>query len=176
MCAPGSKEWDRYFNWVRGWLLIMSYTWWGYWTAQHIVAYEVTYFVDWEIMFLSQGVIPPYAPSKTHISQDAQWELQGVQEYVAALAAHDLANTGNIFVVAAFDLGTSSIVELSQGHADWICFLSWAQQHLHASTPENPISWGNVADEAAVALVGLYVQRTFESSVPITLWLASYVA
>ena len=73
-------------------------------------------------MYLPEGVIPPYAPSKTHISQDAQWELQGVQEYVAALAAHDLANTGNIFVVAAYDLGTSSIVELSQGHADRICF------------------------------------------------------
>ena len=87
-----------------------------------MIAYEVTYFIESEIGYLSEGVIPSYAHSKTHFSQDARLEIQGLQEYVAALAAHDLANTGNVFVLAAFDLGSSSIAELSQGHADWTCF------------------------------------------------------
>ena len=139
-----------------------------------MIAYEVTYLVDSETLYLTAGVIPPYAPSKTYISQDAQWEIQGVQEYVAALAAHDLANMGNIFVAAAFDLRSLTVVELLQGHADWRSFWSPAQQHVHALTPQIPISWGSVADEAAATLVGLHAQQTLESNAPSTFWLASY--
>ena len=175
MCAPGSKLWDRYSKWVRGWFLVLSCTWWGYWTTQQIIPYDVSYFVESEMAYLAAGVIPPYAPSKTYISQEAQWELQGAQEYVAALAAHDLANTGNVFAAAAFDLRSSSVMELSQGLADWSSFLSPSQQHIHALTAQIPMSWGSIADEAAATLVGLHAQQTWESSAPITLWLASYL-
>ena len=113
MCKPGSKEWDRYSKWVRGWFLVLSCMWWGYWTVQQVILYEVTYFVDSEMAYLATGAIPPYAPSKTHISQNAQWELHGAQQYFAALAAHDLANTGDACVVAAFDLRSSNVMKLS---------------------------------------------------------------
>ena len=42
--------------------------------------------------------------SKWHMSQEAQWEIQGLQTYVAALAAHDLEHSTSPYLSAALDL------------------------------------------------------------------------
>ena len=49
-----------------------------------------------ESAYLNEGVIPPYAPSKWHISNDAANEIEGAQEYLAALALSNLSSPGAV--------------------------------------------------------------------------------
>ena len=114
----------------------------------------MAYFVDSEIAYLYAGVIPPYATSKTYISEEVQWGIESLQNYVAALAEYDMHHAGNIYLSAALDLqpagtfmsgnGSASLFSKLQGYADLASFLSPAQQHIHEHVVQVPLSWGSL--------------------------------
>ena len=106
-----------------------------------IVFYEVASFAYRDIGYSSLGAIPPYASTKLYISFEALWDVEGLRDYVAGLAAYDLADSGNIYAVAAFDLASADKFAMMQGRSDWKSFLSPAQAHAHDLVIESPVSW-----------------------------------
>ena len=118
MCAPSSKPWlarARCIKWV---LSALQFFLLWYVGSQCIIAYEVDYFIQGEVAYLTEGVIAPYMESKWTMSEETQWEIQALQTSVAALASHDLAVQGAPFATAAFDLHASDSAALARGIAD----------------------------------------------------------
>ena len=85
---------------------------------QYVLAFQMQYIIEQEQAYLMDGLIPPYAPSKSYMSQELAWEIEGLQDYVAALATHDLMAPGTPFVTFAFDLDANDPVTIAQGVAD----------------------------------------------------------
>ena len=107
------------------------------------------------------------------LPQELWDEINAAQEYIAALAAHDLQGSGLVYLSAALNLATDDPYELQQALADWQSFSSPAQQHLHALTPEWPITWGSVQDLYHASLVGNHIQQLLGTTAPVTLWLTT---
>ena len=52
------------------------------------------------------------------MSPEVIWEIEGLQDYVFALAAHDLADGGNVYARTAFDLDSPDPASRLQGLTD----------------------------------------------------------
>ena len=163
MCAPGSKAWKHRKRWLQLWWLgaACAFVFWS--SVQHIIACEVRYLVDSEMDYLMYGAVPLHAQSKSYASEEAMYEITGAQEYVAALAAHDMAHSGSVYITAAFDLAADDPDEVAQGLLDWQAFVSPTQQHLHTLTVQWPTSWVSVADWAHATLLGTHLQHVLET-------------
>ena len=70
--------------------------------------------------------------TKWYASQEVLDDVEGLQRYVAALAAHDINGSANVFAVAAFDLVAQDTDAVTQGLIDWAAFRSPAQHQVHA--------------------------------------------
>ena len=70
--------------------------------------------------------------------------MEGVQRYVATLAAHDLHASTNVFASAAFDLAAQNPTDVAQWLVDWNAFRSPAQNHVHAACHQHPLTWGHI--------------------------------
>ena len=108
-----------------------------------ILSREVLDLVQAESAYLNEGVIPPYAPSKWHISNDAANEIEGAQEYLAALALSNLSSPGAVHGAAAFDLTSTDLHVWETGVTDWWCLWSPSQMHVWSSTQQVPLSWAH---------------------------------
>ena len=75
------------------------------------------------------------------MTAEAADEVTGVQEYVAALATHDLCCANAVHAVAAFDLASPYVHDIATGMVDWSCFLSPAQHHIWHLVYSTPLSW-----------------------------------
>ena len=74
-----------------------------------------------ELEFLLSGAIPPGAPSKWRASTEVLQEMEALDDYVEALAAHDLAGQP-IYAAAAFDLFSPNASLAAAGWEDWDIF------------------------------------------------------
>ena len=99
----------------------------------------------WQLDPFYQAVPSDGAPplmslsSKFYYSHDAIDEIHGVQDYIAALARHDLSVGSAVHVVAAFDLEARSPTLRAQGHRDWASFCMGGSG-LFRATPTLPIA------------------------------------
>ena len=75
------------------------------------------------------------------MTAEAADEVTGVQEYVAALATHDLCCADAVHAVAAFDLASPYVHDIVTGIDDWSCFFSPAQHHVWHLVHSTPLSW-----------------------------------
>ncbi len=81
------------------------------------------------------------------MSEEAHWEVEGLQRYVAALAEHDLVQSIPLHLGAALGvsftendtdnsaLSLGSLLEVSS-------FWGSAQAHVHHRTQQQPLHWG----------------------------------
>ena len=85
MCVPGSKVWHRRATWFRiaCAFIVASLAFYQY--VMHAAVCQVRILVETDTDFLLES-----SPAKLYYSEWAQEEVQGAQEYVAALAAHDM--------------------------------------------------------------------------------------
>ena len=81
--------------------------------------------------------------SKWYYSQDALDVIHGAQEYIAALARHDLRGGSNVYVAAAFDLAAPNPNVRARGCRDWVAFCRRGS-NLLVPTPAVPITWGEI--------------------------------
>ena len=123
-----------------GFVIIQAYI-----AMQQVITFEVAHVIEAEQTWMMFGTVPPYAESKLHMSQEAAWEVESLQSYVAALALHDATTPDCVYTVVAFDLATSDQSLLHHGVADWQAFQSPAQVHAHALAMQEPIGWGALA-------------------------------
>ena len=154
MCAPGSKLWYLFRR--RLWqvhlavlVLLGSYS-----VLQYFVAYEVQYFVSRETESVTGDVSMPDGPSKLYMSPEVVWEIEGLQDYVAAMAAHDLVERGPLYINTAFDLNAADPLVLAQGLADFMSFMSPSQSHAHKYILQMPLFWGTAHSVAEARLLG----------------------
>ena len=97
-----------------------------------------------------------YAPAKWHMTAEAADDITGVQEYVAALATHDLCCADAVHAVAAFDLAppyvpSTNLHVWETGFTDWRALWSPSQMHVWSLTPQLPLSWANEHQMLAVS-------------------------
>ena len=109
------------------------------------------------VAVLFSGGFPPLgAPSvapfmeKLYMSEEAHWEVEGLQRYVAALAEHDLGQSTQLYLGAAlgvsFTENDTDISSLSLGNLlDISSFWGSAQAHMHHRTPQQPLHWNTLA-------------------------------
>ena len=140
MCAPGSKEWRSCRALLFGLLALSTYAVAGLAVWHFLLAFGVQYELHW------QDRTP--GNTKVYASQEVVDELEGLQRYVAALAAHDIHGSTHVFASAAFDLVARDPVDVAQGVIDWHAFLSPAQQHAHTMVAQLPLTWGGLSDLA----------------------------
>ena len=117
------------------------------------------------------------------VSEEAQWEIEGLQHYVAALAQHDLMMLKPVYLSAALDLPSnlSDAQSLQVGAiADLQAFWRPSVHDVHASVTQMPLHWGvshAIAVSGFVANAGcdLIVPSTEvpPSPTPMTLFLTS---
>ena len=161
MCVPASKESARRQQWLRTLLLCAAAVVAGYWSAQRVVAYEISVLVEAETAFLVEGIIPCYAPSELRISAEAADDIEDLQRYVWLLAQHDLAasaawpHTQAPFLEAALDLASAEPALVHNSMQHLAAFLSPAQEHAHAFLAAAPIAWGQwlPGDPAALSIL-----------------------
>ena len=71
--------------------------------AQFLLAFGV----QWQLSWL-HGVVEPLfvggGRTKWYASEEVWDEVEGLQRYVATLAASDIQGSANVFAIAAFDL------------------------------------------------------------------------
>ena len=107
------------------------------------------------VMF-SCGFPPLGAPSaaplteKWYMSEEAHWEVEGLQRYVAALAEHDLVQSIPLYLGAAlgvsFTENDTDSSALSLGSLlDVSSFRGSAQAHVHHRTQQQLLHWGKLA-------------------------------
>ena len=111
MCAPGSKEWRSRRALLYGLLVFAIYAVAGFVVWQFFLAFGVQYELHW------QDSVP--GSTKWYAPPEVLDELEGLQEYVAALAAHDIHGSTNAFASAPFDLAAQDPVDVAQGVIDW---------------------------------------------------------
>ena len=162
MCAPGTKEWRARRVWMLGLLAIAAHVLAGFMLLQFALAFGVQYEAQW----LNQ------LPEKVYIPEEALVEMECLQTYTEALAAHDIHYSTNAFAAAAFDLAASEPVQLARGLLDWASFLSPAQQHAHSMWSQCPLSWAVVCG-AADNYLGQGAVFGNVSQSPPTIWLAA---
>ena len=164
MCDPGSKRWLFYRRlcwqaYIVIALLLQMFAW-----LQNRVAYELVYLQSQDMSFNILDMWTPQIPSKLYASPEAVWEVEGMQNYVAALSAHDLAVPGDVHAIAAFDLASTDPNTLTQGLADWMSFLSSSQGHVFGTVGQMPVSWGMLRQTVTGRLFSLIIgHRDFVS-------------
>ena len=84
------------------------------------------------------------------MSEEAHWEVEGLQRYVAALAEHDLVQSTPLYLGAAlgvpFTENDTDISSLSLGNLlDISSFWGSAQAHVHHRMPQQPLHWNTLA-------------------------------
>ena len=138
MCLPGSKEWRGRRVWLLGFLSLATHVLAGFMLLQFALAFGVQYEVQW----LNR------LPEKVYVPAEAAVDIECLQTYTAALAAHDIHYATNAFATAAFDLVAPNPAQFAQGVLDWASFLSPAQQHSHYMWSQCPRSWGALCGSA----------------------------
>ena len=65
-----------------------------------VVIYLVARTLDFEQLLPADAFLDAAVHQKWYISAEAEWEVNAVQDYVAAIAAHDLHRNGVVFLGA----------------------------------------------------------------------------
>ena len=179
MCAPGSKHSMVFDQLFRKLYAVLALLVGGYVLMQRWMAYEVAYILQRETAYLEYGIMPSYAQSKTYMPPEVSFEIEGLQRYVAALAAYDLEDGSSLYATAAFDLQSTDTAAVMQGLADWHAFLSPAQQHAHQLVTQMPLAWGTLetstSDMLGAHLVSSHFDTHTANEFPLTLWLTGYL-
>ena len=118
----------------------------------------------------TQYWIPEPAPGGWKMSREALEEVHLLQDYVDAVAQHDLLVNVPVFAIAAFDLASHNATEVSAGLVDWDRFLSaenWATQ----ATAAMPMTWGSLPG-GAPELKGM-PSADYQKELPPTIWLTA---
>ena len=68
--------------------------------------------------------LTPLTPHKFYASEEAIWEIQGLHEYIDALALHDLSGGSGLYAATAFDLFHEDLSSAVAGIADWASFFT----------------------------------------------------
>ena len=129
MCAPGTKTWHRYatalqLNLATAFLIAICSAYW--------LACSQQYNIDTRLQY------------KEYVSHEALHEIEGLQNYVASLASHELSTGHPVYTEAAFDLASSDPLQVIQGIEDWRSFMAPTQAHIHDLVSQSPIAWGTV--------------------------------
>ena len=114
----------------------------------------------------------PQAPSKWHASTEALNEIHGLEDYVAALAAHDLQVEQPSYAIAAFDLDHEHPLANFAGLEDWSSFISPGNP-VFASTAALPLTWGSLGDASFESIVQNHLAGMSGATAPPTLCLTS---
>ena len=131
MCAPGSKVWDRalgLWRWYQAFVITMTmgYALFASWLMSVYLPFELEQF---ELEY------------KEYASPDASDEIQGVQNYVAALGNIEVETGNVVYNQAAFDLAADEPLLVFQGIRDWDAFWSPVYAHIHQAVAQQPLTW-----------------------------------
>ena len=84
--------------------------------------------------------VVPAAPFKYYAYDEAMWEVQGLHDYVNALALHGVADGNGLYAAAAFDMTHANFSSAVAGANDWLMFTT--SQHCSFIGPQFPLVWG----------------------------------
>ena len=94
------------------------------------------------------GEMIPLGPSKLYASADALHEIELFDNYIAALAEHDVADGYPIYTLAAFDLCHMDPQQAYIGSLDWIEF-HVAMQSGASTLVRLPLAWDVLVNDVA---------------------------
>ena len=139
------------------------------------VQFLMAFGVQWQLSWI-HGASEPFwiggGRTKSYASQEVLDEVEGLQRYVATLAARDINGSTNVFAAAAFDLAAQDPADVAQGLIDWDAFLSPAQHHAHAMCHQHPLTWGHLESVAYNHLCHGAVANLPQTA-PATIWLTA---
>ena len=169
MCSPTSKEGQKWR--VLCYLALATTMFAAFSCVQFLMAFGV----QWQLSWI-HGASEPFwiggGRTKSYASQEVLDEVEGLQRYVATLAARDINGSTNVFAAAAFDLAAQDPADVAQGLIDWDAFLSPAQHHAHAMCHQHPLTWGHLESVAYNHLCHGAVANLPQTA-PATIWLTA---
>ena len=108
-------------------------------------------------------------PLKWYASQEAMWEIQGLHDYVHALALHDSTTGNGVYAAAAFDRFHENLLDAATGANDWMYF--GASDVLAQTVPQIPVAWSRLEDESMTHMELLCYEATMQPEEMFTIWL-----
>ena len=111
-------------------------------------------------------------PSKWNTTAEVLNDVHGLEDYVAALATHDLQVEHPIYAAAAFDLNHANSIANAQGLDDWNAFMSPGNPAF-ASTAALPLSWGSLVDATPGSTIQSHLADMSGATAPPTLFLTA---
>jgi len=159
MCSPGSKAWTS-------WWQMLSILWF---CVGMLIFRSCVH--EWQLT--SPTLTPPPSHGyKWHASPEAVWEVEAVQDYLGALAAHDMHEGTATFVATAFDLFHDNITMALFGLADYDAFLH-THNFANVQLDQLPTTWGFVIDDALCHIDSVLSRTVCREVAPWTLHLTA---